>query len=122
MMDAVQSAVTKPRRVLRKYTEEQRRTMVAESLVAGATVCAVARRHGVRPNLLSYWRRRSSAVPAGAKDVSGAARFAAVAVAPPPSRAADDRGVIEIDLQRPCVRVRGVVDVAMLREVLAALR
>jgi transposase len=121
-MDAVQGAALKPRRVLRKYTDEQRRTMVAESLVAGATVRAVAQRHGVRPNLLSYWRRRSRAMPAAAQAASGAARFAAVAVAVPRRDPADDQGVIEIDLQRPCVRVRGVVNAAMLREVLAALR
>ncbi len=121
-MDAVQSAVTKPRRVLRKYTDEQRRTMVAESLVAGATVSAVARRHGVRPNLLWYWRRQLQAIPAAAQVASGAPRFAAVAVAALPREARDDRGVIEIDLQRRCVRVHGIVDAAMLREMLAASR
>jgi transposase len=122
-MDAVLAAAAKPRRVIRKYTDEQRRMMVAESLVVGATVRAVAQRHGVRPNLLSYWRRRSRAIPAAAQAASGAARFAAVAVAMPRRDPADDnQGVIEIDLQRSCVRVRGVVDAAMLREVLAALR
>jgi len=55
-MDAVQAAAPKPRRVLCKYSDEQRRAMVAESLVAGATVRAVAERYGVRPNLLSYSR------------------------------------------------------------------
>lgn len=121
-MEAQQSAAAKPRRVLRKYTEDQRRTMVAESLVEGATVRAVAQRHGVRPNLLSYWRRQWQAKAATAQGAGAAARFSAVAVADPRRDAPDDRGVIEIDLQRPCVRVRGVVDGAMLREVLAAVR
>ena len=112
-MEAMQSTAAKPRRVLRKYTDVQRRTMVAESLVAGATVRAVAQRHGVRPNLLSYWRRRQGALGGG---------FAAVAVTtkePVNSLAA---GVIEIDLASGCLRVRGIVDGTMLREVLAALR
>jgi hypothetical protein len=36
--------------------------------------------------------------------------------------AAASEGVIEIDLSSGCVRVRGIVDGAMLREVLAAAR
>jgi len=118
-MDVVQSAVTKPRRVVRKFTAEQRSRAVAESLQPGATVRAVAQRHGVRPNLLSYWRRQLQGIAVPAKIANGAARFAAVAVA---AATSDAGGVIEIDLQRHCVRVRGVVDGAMLREVLAAVQ
>lgn len=112
-MDAVQSAAAKPRRVLRRYTDEQRRTMVAESLVAGTTVRAVAERHGVRPNLLSYWRRRQGVL-------SG--QFAAVAVTAEEPATSLAPGVIEIDLSSGCLRVRGIVDGTMLREVLAATR
>ena len=46
-----------------------------------------------------------------------AAKFAAVRVSPAPTD-----GVIEIDLAGGCVRVRGIVDAGMLREVLAAAR
>lgn len=112
-MEAIPSAAAKPRRVLRKYTEEQRRAMVAESLVVGATVRAVAQRHGVRPNLLSYWRRRQGALSGG---------FTAVAVTAKEPVTSLSAGIIEIDLGQHCVRVHGVVDGAMLREVLAAVR
>ncbi len=112
-MDAEQAAAPKPRRVLRKYSDEQRRAMVAESLVAGATVRAVAERYGVRPNLLSY-RRRQRHVRSG-----GLAAVAVMTKEPMTSPAA---GVIEIDLASGCLRVRGIVDRAMLREVLAAVR
>lgn len=112
-MDAVQSAVAKPRRVVRRYTDEQRRTMVAESLVAGATVRVVAQRHGVRPNLLSYWRRQQGALGGG---------FAAVAVTTKEPVGSLAAGVIEIDLSSGCLRVRGIVAGTMLREVLAAVR
>jgi transposase-like protein len=72
----------------------------------------VAQRHGVRANLLSAWRRQD-AVSRVAKPV----KFAADKVS-----AALSEGSIEIDLITGCVRVRGIVDGAMLREVLAAAR
>ncbi|MDZ4756142.1 MAG: transposase [Phycisphaerae bacterium] len=84
-MDAVTTMATaKSRRVLRKYSEEQRRAMVAETRVAGATVRAVAQRHGVRSNLLSYWQRRTAAL-GETKD------FAAVQIATPAPAAAFGR-------------------------------
>lgn len=97
-----------------KWTEQQKRRIVADSRVAGAAVHEVARRHGVRANLLSAWRRRD-----GKSKVAAKAQFAAVRVsaASPPRE-----GSIEIDFNGGCVRVRGVVDGAMLREVLAAAR
>jgi transposase len=95
-----------------KWTAQQRRRIVADSRVAGASVQEVAERHGVRPNLLSAWRRQDDA-----SRVTKPVKFAAVKVsATPPD------GVIEIDLVAGCVRVRGIVDGTMLREVLAAAR
>jgi len=75
-------------------------------------VQAVAERHGVRANLLSAWRRQDDATRA-VKPV----KFAAVKVSAAPAD-----GSIEIDLVAGCVRVRGIVDATMLREVLAAGR
>lgn len=96
-----------------KWTAQQRRRIVAASRAAGASVQEVAERHGVRANLLTAWRRQDQAARAAAKPV----KFAAVKV----SAAAKD-GSIEIDLAGGCVRVRGIVDGRMLREVLAAAR
>ncbi|MGB6514575.1 MAG: transposase [Mycobacterium sp.] len=95
-----------------QWTAQQRRRIVADSRVVGAVVQEVAQRHGVRPSLLSAWRRQDDASRA-AKPV----KFAAVRVS-----AAPVDGSIEIDLVAGCVRVRGIVDGTMLREVLAAAR
>ncbi len=94
-----------------KWTAQQRRRIVADSRVAGASVQEVAERHGVRANLLSAWRRQDAS--RAAKSV----KFAAVKVSAAPAN-----GSIEIDLVAGCVRVRGIVDGTMLREVLAAAR
>jgi transposase len=95
-----------------KWTAQERRRVVADSRVAGASVREVAQRHGVRPNLLSAWRRQDAESRA-AKPV----KFAAVKLSAAPAQ-----GLIEIDLAGRCVRVRGIIDGTMLREMLAAAR
>ena len=96
------------------WTLAQKRQIVAESHAAGANVAEVAQHHGVRPALLSSWRRQVARMAEAAKKP---AKFAAVRV-----NAALVEGVIEIDLAGGCVRIRGIVDAQMLREVLAATR
>jgi transposase len=107
------AAANKPRRG--SWTLAQKRQAVAESHVPGANVGDVAERHGVRPALLSSWRRQVARMPESTK--KPAAKFATVRVKVPMFD-----GVIEIDLAGGCVRVRGIVDARMLREVLAATR
>ena len=96
------------------WTMAQKQQAVAESNETGANVAEIAKRHGVRAALLSSWRRQLSP-KAGA--LKKPAKFAAVRVG-----AALVEGIIEIDLAGGCVRVRGIVDAGMLREVLAAAR
>ena len=106
------AAPNRPRRG--SWTLAQKRQAVAESHAVGANVAEVAQRHGVRAALLSSWRRQVARMAESAKKP---AKFAAVQVN---TRAVD--GVIEIDLTGNCVRIRGIVDARMLREVLAATR
>jgi transposase len=104
----------KARRPRGKWSAEQREQMVAESRQPGASVSEVAQRHGVRTALLSAWRRKAASRSRGKSTAIG---FAAVQLSSVPSE-----GVIEIDLSSRCIRVRGIVDGTMLREVLAAAR
>jgi transposase len=67
-----------------KWTAQQRRRIVADSRVAGASVQEVAERHGVRPNLLPAWRRQDDASRA-VKPV----KFAAVKLSAAPADGVD---------------------------------
>jgi transposase-like protein len=106
----------KKRTVRGKWTAQQRREIVEASLAEGASINEVADRYGIRANLLTAWRRRHAAATVS-KPKARAARFAAVRV-----EGATMDGAIEIDLSNRLVRVRGIVDAGMLREVLAATR
>jgi transposase len=109
-------AAQKKRTKRGRWTTAKRQEIVAASYVAGASINEVAERFGIRPNLLTAWRRRAAREISVSKPKRKRARFAAVRV-----KAATD-GSIEIDQASGLVRVRGIVDAGMLREVLAATR
>jgi transposase len=115
VMEANGSGLGVPKKAKRKsWTSAQKRQIVEESYAAGANVAEVAQRHEVRAALLASWRRQQERMATSSKP---AAKFAAVRVATAPTG-----GMIEIDLVGGCVRVHGIVDAGMLREVLAAAR
>jgi transposase len=116
----------------RRWSDEEKRRLVAETLVPGETVHAVAQRHGVNTSQLFTWRKRLRAQLGLPAPAPGMPAFAAVEVAPASlspeapgqvaSRpdAAAPAGVIEIELARGgWVRISGSVDPAV---VTAALR
>lgn len=123
----------------RRHHERQfKNDLIAQSLVPGASVSAIAMQAGVNANLLFKWRRlhvQNSALAAAPPPTllpvcvipDRASAFTEPATEPP----ADDRcaadtgsacGVIEIDLAGAQLRLRGAVDEAMLSSVLRALR
>jgi transposase len=81
----------------RRWTSDQKRSIVAEAFGPGASVCEVARRMDVVPGQIYRWRHELRTAAAG---------FAAVVVAPEPSeRSTVGVTAMEIELGRD-IRVR----------------
>ena len=107
--------------------------LVAQTLVAGASVSAIAMKGGINANLLFKWRREhvkamALSAPAGATLLPVCLVPDAVPTAQPkaPVVSGVNRnarpGVIEIEIAGAHLRLRGAVDETMLSSVLRALR
>ena len=111
---------TAPRRL---RTAEEKLRIVRETLMAGASVAEIARRHGVNANLLFSWRRQhEQGVLAERTRPPRAAKMLPVHIATPSASASAVAASFEIEL--PCgarVRVIGEVDAERLTAVLSAL-
>ena len=94
----------------RRWSEAQKRRIVAESYRTGESVSGVARRHGVHSSVLFRWRRRFG-TPAGT-----GAGFVPVVVETPEEASAPATGRIEIVLGGD---VRVVVDATVHAPALA---
>ena len=101
----------------RRWTDEEKAWIVAESLDPASTVSAVARRYGLHPSQLFVWRQRLAAPV-----VREAPAFVPVVVAEEDPAPAGTAGRIEIALGPAVVRVGADVDAAALRRVLEAVR
>ncbi len=115
----------------RSWSRQQKRAIVAEVDVAGATLSQVARRHGIHASLLFRWRKVLGTVRAASPAGTGAATSlspmpsfvpvmlpASAALPGTPARA----GVIEVVLDGGrTVRVGPDVDTAALVRIVAAL-
>jgi transposase len=111
-----------PRKKLRRRSIKERREIVEETLLAGASVSRVARRHDVNANQVFYWRKLYREGRLGgsnqllAVEVTKARSAAGTEEASAPSS-----GSIEIKLAKGSLRVFGSVDVLALRVVLECL-
>ena len=118
----------------RSWSRDQKRAIVAEVDVGGATLSEVARRHGIHASLLFRWRKRlgaamgappidaeaatSTAVPPRFVPVMLPAPLAAPVTTPEPTRPT----IIEIVLDgRRTVRVGAEVDTGALIRIIEAL-
>ena len=101
----------------RRWTDEEKAWIVAESLDPATTVSAVARRYGLHASQLFVWRQQFAA-PAAHK----APEFVPVLVAEDSAAPAAMAGRMEIALGPAVVRVGADVDAAALRRVLEVVR
>jgi transposase len=106
-----------PRR--RRWTIEEKASMVAESLAAGAVARQVALRHGVHPNQLYAWRRELGATGTGEPAPMG---FVPVAVTAQRRSVGCCAGGLEIEIDGAVVRVAPGVDLGLLRAVLSVVK
>jgi len=130
VMHIMDKQVVRAPRRRREHSTEFKRELVARSLEPGVSVAAIAMDSGINANLLFGWRRKhlNGVIQADA----GAARRSAAVLLPvaietgprethrtPPARPGS--GTIEIEIGSARVRLRGPVDDANLRSVLATL-
>jgi transposase len=114
--------VKAPRKKLRRRSIKERREIVEETLLAGASVSRVARRHDVNANQVFYWRKLYREGRLG-----GSTQLLAVEVTKDRSASvteeasAPSSGTIEIQLAKGSLRVFGSIDVLALRVVLECL-
>ena len=119
-----------------RLTLEQKRRIVEETHVRGASVATVARRHQVNANQVFTWRQLYRQGLLAEKAAGEAAEMLPVKVTTPtvlptehargrPSRSPERRsasGCIEIELPSgTCIRVHGPVDRGVLKHVVALL-
>ena len=112
----------------RRWSDDERARILAESFEPGANVSAVARRNGVHGGLLHYWRKQAKTQAREAAQ-GDAPLFIPVAIAKASgdaigeTRPLSSRGrMIEIETRGALVRVPVGVDPETLAVVLAALR
>ena len=94
----------------RRFSEDDKARVIAETLVPGAVVSEVARRYGLTPQQLFGWRRQARR-PAAASTDTEALQFVPAVVEAPLSRGAVHRR--ERKRTRKTDRTSGVIEVAI---------
>jgi transposase len=117
----------------RRFSEDYKAGIVEETLVPGAVVSDVARRHGLTPQQLFGWRRQARQ-PAAGTDTETPRFVPAVVSAPLPERAVRggrrkrtrqvDRtsGSIEVEIEGVTVRIGRGAEAKTVAAVLRALK
>ena len=105
----------------RRWSDEFKGQVVAETMVPGVTVNEVARRHDLRPNHLSSWRRLAKDGKLPVPDLAGA-EFAPVVFEPPDSEPRDAAiSPIEVVSGDIVIRLDATTPAAQVAEIVRAL-
>ena len=105
----------------RRWSDEAKGRMVAETLVPGVTVNEVARRHGVKANHLSSWRTLARQGKLVVPEVAGA-EFAAPVAAAQSAAASLATASIDLIIGPVTVRLDGATPAARVAELAMALQ
>jgi transposase len=128
------TAKTAPTGKRQRRSIAEKRRIVEETLVEGASVARVARAHGVNANQVFYWRKLHQTGKLGTSDgvrllpvrVKQESRPRTISHQGPESFPASSSpnlssGTIHIDLRQAQVRIEGNADPALLRVLLECL-
>jgi len=105
----------------RRWTDEDKARIVAESLDPATTSSAVARRYGLHASQLFVWRQQLQRSASSAETIGGPG-FVPVLTAEDGPAPAEAAGRMEIALGPAVVRVGADVDATALRRVLEVVR
>lgn len=114
----------------RWFSRDDKAQIVEETLVPGAVVSEIARRHGLTPQQVFTWRRQARRLPATKVDdpqfVPAVVDAPAVAVGHERKtarcKAKPDVGVIEIEAEGVTIRAGRGADAAMIAAIVHALK
>ncbi len=105
----------------RRWPDELKAQIVAETLVEGATVNSVARRHDLQPNHLSQWRRMARngklVLPAVPEDLE----FTPIAIHEEPISLPASTTAIEIVTGQITLRLDTQIDAGRIAQIVHAL-
>ena len=142
-MDTVRSATTEPVRRLevftgagrrRKWSDEDKARIVAETVANEESVCAVARRHGLSPQQLFGWRRQlreAAAQPSEAEELQFVPAVVDVGASAPALRrqrkaprckSEPDVGMIEVEVDGVTIRAGRGADANTIAAIVQALK
>jgi len=110
-------------RARRSRSDEEKRAIVAETMVDGESVSSVARRHGINANMLFTWRKRFRLEDAAAVTGPEAPDFLPVAIKDPaPVQVTADRPVVELDFESGArLRIFSAADSRVIKSVIEAM-